>query len=51
MRDGDYPPVGLHDETRQYDTYHNGDQGNEDWIGYTFPAARTLTRESPGIYR
>jgi glucose/arabinose dehydrogenase len=36
MRDGDFPPVGNNDSARQYDTYHAGDQGNLDWIGYQF---------------
>ncbi len=40
MRDGDYPPVGNQDSARQYDTYHGGQQGNLDWIGYSFPSAR-----------
>jgi hypothetical protein len=36
MRDGDYPPIGNEDTLRQYDTFHEGDQGDEDWIGYEF---------------
>jgi hypothetical protein len=36
MRDGDYPPIGSVDTLRQYDTYHEGDQGDEDWMGYEF---------------
>ncbi len=36
MRDGDYPPVGIVDTLRQYDTFHEGDQGDEDWMGYEF---------------
>ncbi|MCK4342344.1 MAG: exo-alpha-sialidase [Phycisphaerae bacterium] len=40
MRNGDYPPVGSMDYWRQYDTFHNGDQGNEDWMGYEFTYAR-----------
>lgn len=42
LRDGDYPPVGSQDDARQYDTFHNGDQNNVDWIGYSFPQAREL---------
>ncbi|MCK4340197.1 MAG: hypothetical protein KAY37_00550 [Phycisphaerae bacterium] len=40
MRNGDYPPVGSMDYWRQYDTFHNGDQGDEDWMGYEFSYAR-----------
>ncbi|MBL0920895.1 MAG: PQQ-dependent sugar dehydrogenase, partial [Phycisphaerales bacterium] len=40
MRDGVYPPVGSDDSQQQYDTFHNNDQGNEDWIGYTFSSTR-----------
>lgn len=43
MRDGDYPPQGNQDSSRQYDTYHAGDQGNEDWIGYSFAQPRQFT--------
>ncbi|MEK6677094.1 MAG: PQQ-dependent sugar dehydrogenase [Planctomycetota bacterium] len=43
MRDGDYPPVGNQDSSRQYDTYHGGSQGNLDWIGYSFPQPRQFT--------
>jgi len=42
MRDGDYPPVGNQDSWRQYDTYHGGQQGNLDWIGYTFSEPREM---------
>jgi glucose/arabinose dehydrogenase len=44
MRDGDYPPVGNQDSARQYDTYHAGDQGSLDYVGYTFPVARRITQ-------
>ncbi|MBI5362214.1 MAG: hypothetical protein HZA53_03480, partial [Planctomycetes bacterium] len=42
LRDGDRPPVGNYEDWRQFDTFHNGDQGNEDWIGYALPAPREL---------
>ncbi len=42
IRDGVYPDLGDTDPRLQYDTTHGGDQGSVDWIGYTFPAARTL---------
>ncbi len=44
IRDGDYPPVGNFEDDRQYDTYHAGDQGTSDWIGYTFPTTRQIRR-------
>ncbi len=44
MRDGDFPPVGNDESSRQFDTYHGGDQGNTDWVGYTFSAPRQLAR-------
>ena len=40
IRDGDLPAVGSFEPTRQYDTFHNGDQGNEDWIGYDLGTPR-----------
>lgn len=43
IRDSFYPPVGSNDSSTQFDTYHAGDQGNSDYIGYTFAATRTLT--------
>ncbi|MBL8745698.1 MAG: PQQ-dependent sugar dehydrogenase [Phycisphaerae bacterium] len=52
IRDGFYPPVGSNNSATQFDTYHAGDQGNFDYIGYTFPAARTFTslRIQEGIH-
>ncbi len=44
MRDGDYPPVGNQDSFRQYDTFHNGQQGTTDFVGYTFTSARQFVR-------
>lgn len=44
IRNGTLPPVGSQSLMAQYDTKHNGDQGNEDWIGYTFAQPRTVTR-------
>jgi len=44
IRDRDYPPVGSDTPLRQFDTFHNGDQGESDWIGYSFPTPRTLNR-------
>lgn len=42
MRDGVYPPVDSDDSQQQYDTFHNNQQGNEDWVGYTFSTTRQL---------
>ncbi len=41
IRDDDYPPEGNPSSARQFDTFHNGDQGNSDWIGYSFAQTRT----------
>ncbi len=53
MRDGDLPPVGSTVMSRQYDTFHHGDQGNEDWLGYAFAEPqvfRSLTYQE-GVHR
>lgn len=42
IRDGDYPPTGSDEPLRQYDTFHNGDQGAIDFIGYIFDEPREL---------
>jgi glucose/arabinose dehydrogenase len=42
IADKDFPPVGSIDSWRQYDTFHNADQGAQDYIGYTFPTPRTI---------
>jgi glucose/arabinose dehydrogenase len=42
IRDGDVPAQGTHDVARQYDTFHSGDQGGLDWIGYAFPTTRVF---------
>ncbi len=44
IRDGDRPPLGSANSQRQYDTFHSGDQGSLDWIGYALPAPRVLQR-------
>ncbi len=46
IRDGDFPPEGNQSSWRQYDTFHWGDQGNEDWIGFEF----AQTREFRGLH-
>jgi len=42
IRDGIYPVVGSNDPQTQFDTMHNGDQGTDDWIGYTFASTRQM---------
>jgi len=42
MRNLVYPDLNEGDSKRQYDTFHQGDQGNNDWIGYTFASPQTL---------
>jgi cysteine-rich repeat protein len=44
IRDGDMPPIGTSDPTRQYDTYHGTTALAEDWIGYTYPSTQTFSR-------
>ena len=44
IRDGDMPPVGTNDPTRQYDTYDGANTAPEDWIGYTYATAQTFTK-------
>jgi len=44
LRNGTFPPPGSTSYFGQYDTYHSGQQGNEDWVGYEFPGTRTLAR-------
>ncbi len=42
LRDGDLPPAGSADDSRQYDTFHSGAQGNLDWIGWSYTSPRTF---------
>lgn len=44
IRDGDRPAPGSQDGWRQFDTFHGGDQGSLDWIGYALPAPRLVKR-------
>lgn len=44
MRDGDFPPVGNEDSSRQFDTFHEGDQGHTDWAGYTFSSSVEISK-------
>jgi glucose/arabinose dehydrogenase len=38
VRDGVLPPVGSGSSALQYDTYHGGAQGSDDWLGYELAA-------------
>jgi hypothetical protein len=44
IRDGDKPPVGTNDSSRQYDSYSGGAPSTDDWIGYQYTAAQTFTK-------
>ncbi|MFO1010690.1 MAG: PQQ-dependent sugar dehydrogenase [Planctomycetota bacterium] len=44
IKDGVFPPVGGMDDLAQFDTYHAGAQGTDDWIGYSFTSTRTFER-------
>lgn len=44
IRDGVRPARGSFDPATHFDTFHAGDQGLEDWIGYTFPNTRRVQR-------
>lgn len=42
IRNGTQPELGSTSAWAQFDTEHDGDQGNDDWIGYTFDNLRSL---------
>jgi glucose/arabinose dehydrogenase len=44
MRDGDFPPVGSTADNRQFDTYHGGEQGTWDYVGYQFARQHRFRR-------
>jgi hypothetical protein len=44
IRNGTQPPVGSTSFLGQFDTFHLGQQGSQDWIGYGFATQRTFTR-------
>ncbi|MBA2350702.1 MAG: IPT/TIG domain-containing protein, partial [Burkholderiales bacterium] len=44
IRDGDKPPVGNFDSSRQYDTYDGNNTATEDWIGYQYSATQNFGR-------
>ncbi|HWC04084.1 MAG TPA: discoidin domain-containing protein, partial [Methylomirabilota bacterium] len=44
IKDGDKPPVGTSQSSRQYDSWDGANGASEDWVGYTFSSARTFSR-------
>ncbi len=44
IRDGDLPPAGTRDPSRQYDTYTGGQPSSDVWIGYQYSASQTFTK-------
>lgn len=44
IRDGDLPPVGTKDPSRQYDTYNGGASSTDVWIGYQYNSPQTFTK-------
>ena len=41
-RNGTLPKQGSSSSFAQFDSEHGGDQGADDWVGYSFPTQRTL---------
>ncbi|MFT5049162.1 MAG: glucose/arabinose dehydrogenase [Chlamydiales bacterium] len=44
IRNGTYPPESSLSDFGQFDTFHFGEQGDDDWIGYRFDALQAFTR-------
>jgi hypothetical protein len=44
IRDGDMPPAGSSDSSRQYDSYSGGALSSEDWIGYQYSSMHTFSK-------
>jgi len=44
IRDGDKPPVGTTDSSRQYDTYSGGAPAADDWIGYQYATPQSFAK-------
>ncbi len=44
IRDGDFPPVGSRDSSRQWDSYTGGNVVALDWIGYQYPSTHTFSK-------
>ena len=53
IRNGTLPAVSSPSEFAQFDTFHFGDQGDEDWIGYRFDAPRRIAQVvyQEGVHR
>jgi len=44
IRNGTFPEESSTSDWGQFDTFHHGDQGNHDWIGYRFDTPQAVTR-------
>ena len=44
IRNGTWPPLSSTSDFGQFDTFHFGDQGSDDWIGYRFAAPHVVSR-------
>ena len=44
IRDGDWPPVGGGQSTRQWDSYDGPNAASNDWVGYQFASAQTFSK-------
>ena len=44
IQDGDKPPVGNTDSSRQYDSWDGANSASEDWVGYSFASSHTFNR-------
>jgi hypothetical protein len=44
IRNGDMPPVGTNDSSRQYDSYHGGAVSTDEWIGYQYTSTQTFAK-------
>ncbi len=44
IRNGTLPPAGSASQMAQFDTFHNGEQAGDDWIGYDFGGLATFNR-------
>ena len=45
IRDGDKPPVGSGDSSRQFDTWDGNNAAAEDWIGYEYAGQQTFVMD------
>jgi len=42
IRDGDMPPVGTQDPSRQYDSFNGGQPSTDAWIGYQYTSPQSF---------